>query len=98
MLRNRSKGDTHGIIGAKGLVAIRTLPGARGCSLLDALFAEDVAAGLDDGVFEIFVADSADGHDLVDELVNGSDEHELWNPYAKHFVLAALIAQAFRLP
>ena len=72
MRKNRLKGDTHGIISAEGLVAIRTLPGARGCSFLDAFFAEDVAAGFDDGVFEIFVADGADGHDLVDELVVNS--------------------------
>ena len=76
MRNSKLKGDTHGIIGAKGFVAIRTFPGARGRSLLDALFAEDVAAGFDDGVFEIFVADCADGHDLVDELVNGWDENE----------------------
>lgn len=76
MLRNRLKGDTHGIIGAKGLVAVRTFPGARGCSLFDALFAEDVAAGFNDGVFEVFVADGADGHNLVDELVYEWDENE----------------------
>ena len=76
-MRNiRLKRDTHGIIGAKGLVAIRTFPGARGCSLLDALFAEDVATSLDDSVFKILVADCANGHDLVDELVNDSDRNE----------------------
>lgn len=73
---NRLKGDTHRIIGAKGLVAIRTLPGARGCSFLHAFFAEDVAAGFDHGVFEIFVADCANGHNLVDESVNSWDENE----------------------
>ena len=70
------KGNTHGIVGAKGFVAIRTFSGARGCSFLNALFAEDVAAGFDDGVFEILVADCANGHDLVDVLVSGWDENE----------------------
>ena len=52
-----------------------------------------MAAGFDDGVFEIFVADCADGHDLVDELVvNRWDGNEGKESYAKHFVFATLVA------
>lgn len=49
------------IVNAKRLVAIRTLPRPRRHSFLDAVFAEDMAAGFEGGVFEFDPADCADG-------------------------------------
>lgn len=55
------EGDFHDVARAEGFAAVGAFPRAGGCALLDALFAEDVAAGFDGGCFEVDAADVADG-------------------------------------
>ncbi len=60
----KSKRYTHSVTVAKRLAAVGTFPESRGHPVFDTLVAEDMPAGLDGGVFEVFVAYGADGDHL----------------------------------
>jgi len=64
-----SEGDPHDVPSAEAAVAVWAFARAGGGALLDAFFAEDVAAGFDGGVFEVDAADGADGEGLWGEGV-----------------------------
>jgi hypothetical protein len=55
----RSKGNVHVVVTSEGFTAVGALAGARGETLLDTIFAEDMAACFDCGVLEIATADCA---------------------------------------
>ena len=59
------KGDAHGIVLAKRLRTKWTFPGAALYALFDAFFAENVATGFDNGVFQVFLADLAIRYNLL---------------------------------
>ena len=64
-----SEGDVHNIARCKRFVAVRALPASRFVALFNARYTQNVAAALDNRVFEVYTADVANGEGLLSHVL-----------------------------
>lgn len=93
--------DSHCIGAIKGLVAVRALPHAIGDSAVDAFVTQDMAARLENGVFDVVLTYRAHDQFLVGFcqcLSHPKGPGGKSGTYPKHVFLARRVALALCLP
>lgn len=90
--------NMHMVVGSKRLVAIGTFPRSGRPSLLDALFAEHMPAGLDCCVLEVDPTDGADGQSLNRKTVSDCYRRKFTTKKKKNHLHAAFHTRRFGYP